>query len=85
VLDPCPTWRGDGKEIVYLDGNRIWSVPVDTSSDELRAGNPAPFFSVRPINQVLDVSPLAVSRDRSRFYFPQALEQPDSDVIHVAT
>ena len=26
---------------------------------------------------------LAVSRDGSRFYFPQAVEQPDSDVIHV--
>jgi hypothetical protein len=26
---------------------------------------------------------LAVSRDGSRFYIPQAVEQPDSGVIHV--
>jgi len=31
----------------------------------------------------LDLTALAVSRDGSRFYFPQAVEQPDSDVIHV--
>ena len=36
--------------------------------------NPTPLFSVRPVNRVLDVSPLAVSRDGSRFYFPQAPE-----------
>jgi hypothetical protein len=77
-----PTWRKDGKEIVYLDGNRIWSLPVDTSSGEVRAGVPEALFSVRPVGRVLDVSPLAVSRDGSRFYFPQAIEQPDSDVIH---
>ena len=80
-----PTWRKDGKEIVYLDANRIWSLPVDTSSGEVRAGAPAPLFSVGPVSRVMDVSPLAVSRDGSRFYFPQAVEQPDSDVIHVKT
>jgi len=30
-------------------------------------------------------SVLAVSRDGSRFYYPQAPDQPDSDVIHVRT
>jgi hypothetical protein len=29
------------------------------------------------------VTPLAVSRDGSRIYFPQAFEPPDSDVIHI--
>ena len=78
-----PAWRKDGKEIVYLDANRIWSLPVDTSSGEVRAGVPAPLFSVGPVSRVMDVSPLAVSRDGSRFYFPQAVEEPDSNVIHV--
>ncbi len=33
-----PVWRKDGKEIVYLDGNRIWSLPVDTSGGEFNPG-----------------------------------------------
>jgi predicted Ser/Thr protein kinase len=78
-----PMWRKDGREIVYLDENRIWSLPVDTSSGEVRAGVAEPLFTVRPVSRALDLTPLAVSRDGSRFYFPQAVEQPDSDVIHV--
>jgi serine/threonine protein kinase len=80
-----PTWRGDNKEIIYLAGNRIWSVRVDTVGDELRFGNPAPLFNVGPTNRVLDMSQLAISKDGSRIYFPQAIPQPDSDVIHVLT
>ena len=80
-----PVWRKDGKEIVYLDGNRIWSLPVDTSSGEFNPGTPVPLFSVRRVGGVLDVSHLAISRDGSRIYFPQAVEQPDSDVIHIRT
>jgi hypothetical protein len=34
-------------------------------------------------NYVRDLNFLAVSRDGSRFYIPQAVEQPASDVIHV--
>jgi len=79
-----PVWRKDGKEIVYLDENRIWSLPVDTSGGEFQRGTPAPLFSVRPVgSRVLDVSPFDVSRDGSRIYFPQAVEQPDIDVIHI--
>jgi len=78
-----PMWRKDGREIVYLDDNRIWSLPVDTSSGEVRAGVAEPLFPVRPVSRALDLTALAVSRDGSRFYFPQAVEQPDSDVIHV--
>jgi hypothetical protein len=78
-----PVWRKDGKEIIYLESNRIWSVPVDASGPQLRFGTPVALFSVRPVSRVLDVSPLAVSRDGSRIYFPHAPEQPDSDVIHI--
>jgi hypothetical protein len=78
-----PTWRGDGKEIIYLAGDRIWSVQVDTSSGEFRGGAPQALFSVRPWPRVQDVSHLAISRDGTRIYVPQAPEQPDSDVIHV--
>jgi hypothetical protein len=78
-----PVWRRDGKEILYLGGGQIWSVRVETSSEEVRTADPVPLFSVRPSPRVLDVSQLAVSSDGSRIYFPQAVEQPDSDMIHI--
>jgi hypothetical protein len=80
-------WRKDGREIVYLNGDRIWSVPVDTSGGLLRAGIPEPMFSIRSMEggrRVRGITQLAVSRDGSRIYYQQPVEQPpDSDVIHI--
>jgi hypothetical protein len=84
-----PVWRKDGREIVYLDDfqgrNYIWSVPVAAApGGEFRAGTPSPLFPARlPATTFADLNFLAVSRDGSRFYIPQAVEQPESDVIHV--
>jgi hypothetical protein len=80
-----PVWRKDGKEIVFGDGRGVWSVHVDAASDRLRFGAPELLFSGirRPVGYNLSDRPLAVSRDGSRFYFPQAVEQPDSGVIHI--
>ena len=83
-----PVWRKDGKEIVYLDEyqgrNYIWSVPLAARGNEFQAGTPSPLFPARlPATTFGDLNFLAVSRDGSRFYIPQALEQPESDVIHV--
>jgi len=83
-----PVWRKDGREIVYLDEyqgrNYIWSVPVAASGGEFRAGAPSPLFPARlPATTFGDLNFLAVSRDGSRFYIPQAVEQPESDVIHL--
>jgi eukaryotic-like serine/threonine-protein kinase len=83
-----PVWRKDGREIVYLDEyqgrNYIWSVPVATLRDEFRAGTPSPLFPARlPASTFGDLNFLAVSRDGSRFYIPQRVEQPDSGVINV--
>ena len=83
-----PVWRKDGREIVYLDDyqgrNYVWSVPVATSGGEFRSGTPSPLFPARlPATTFGDLNFLAVSRDGSRFYIPQGVEQPASDVIHV--
>jgi len=83
-----PVWRKDGREIVYLDEyqgrNYIWSVPVAAPGGEFRAGTPSPLFPARlPATTFGDLNFLAVSRDGSRFYIPQAVEQPNSGVIHV--
>jgi len=85
-----PIWRKDGHEIVYLDDdqgrNYIWSVPVTGSGEEFRAGTPSRLFPARlPATTYGDLNFLAVSRDGSRFYIPQAVEQPGSDVIDVRT
>jgi hypothetical protein len=83
-----PVWRKDGREIVYLDQfqglNYVWSVPVVDPGGEFRAGPPVPLFPARlPATTFGDLNFLAVSRDGSRFYVPQAVEQPESDVINV--
>ncbi len=81
-----PVWGKDGKEIVYLDQDRIWSVRVDTSGGQFRAGAPERMFSVRSMEggrRVRGITQLAVSRDGSRIYYQQPVEQPDSDLIHI--
>ena len=83
-----PVWRKDGREIVYLDEfrgqNYIWAVDVDATGREFSAKTPSPLFPARlPATTFGDLNFLAVSRDGSRFYIPQAVEQPASDVIHV--
>ena len=80
-----PVWRKDGKEIVIADQRGVWSVRVDAAGGGLRFGAPELLFSgIRfPIGNIGASRPLAVSRDGSRFYFPQAAEQPDPSVIHV--
>jgi len=85
-----PLWRRDGREIVYLDDyqgrNYVWSVPVTGSGEEFLAGTPSPLFPARlPATTFGDLNFLAVSRDGSRFFIPQAVEQPGSDVIDIRT
>jgi hypothetical protein len=80
-----PVWSKDGKEILYLGPkDEIWSVPVNAAAGKLRLAPPQPLFPVRPpASLVLMFSPLEVSRDGSRIYFAQAVEQPDADLIHI--
>jgi len=82
-----PVWRKDGKEIVIADGPRVWSVRVGMAAGGSHFGAPELLFSgLRwPAGSNASIRPLAVSRDGSRFYFPQAVEQPDSAVIHITT
>jgi len=81
-----PVWRKDGKEVLYLDQNQVWSLRVEAAGGDLRFGTPEPLFPVRPSPALVSgLSPLAVTHDGSRIYFPQAVEQPDSAVIQVRT
>jgi hypothetical protein len=79
-------WRKDGKEIMYFDQDRVWSVRVEGVGTQLRFAPPEPLFSAsRPLGMLSGGRPLAVSRDGLRIYFLQSMEQPDSGVIHVRT
>ena len=84
-----PVWRKDGREIVYLDD--IPGPELHLVGSRRRFGSGVPggysrrryFLRVFPRPRSRDLNFLAVSRDGSRFYIPQAVEQPESDVIHV--
>jgi serine/threonine protein kinase len=79
-------WRKDGKEIMYSQQGRIWSVRVDGVGTQLRFAAPESLFSVAmPLGLLSGARPLAVSRDGARIYFLQSAEEPDSGVIHVRT
>lgn len=81
-----PVWRGDGKEILFLEGSMVYSVAVETRGGVFDAGAPRPLFKVRvPDGLVADSAPLAVSRDGSRILFAQGVEQPDPQLTYVMT
>jgi len=82
-----PVWRKDGREIVYLDGNTLMSIPVDGTGSALHFGSPHPLFSGlrQPAGAVALYMPLAISRDGSRIFWVQGPEEPESNVIQVRT
>jgi eukaryotic-like serine/threonine-protein kinase len=80
-------WRGDGKEIAFVRDNAVWSVAVTSSAGTPTFGSPERLFEgVRRAPSAVGQSQgLAVSRDGSRFFLVQGVEQPDTNVIHVMT
>ena len=84
--DGFPVWRKDGKEILIAGNGGIWSVTVQKAGSEVRFGAPEKLFSGLRFPHGVNASshPLEVSRDGSRIYFVQAVEQPpDSNLINI--
>jgi len=40
-----PKWRGDGKELYYLEGNTLMTVQIDTGAPSFSTGSASPLFS----------------------------------------
>lgn len=81
-----PVWRKDGKEILIASHEGLWSVMVQKGVSGLRFGAPEQLFSGFRLPNGLNGSshPFAASRDGSRIYFVQSVEQPaDSDLINI--
>jgi eukaryotic-like serine/threonine-protein kinase len=52
-------WRGDGKEIYYIDPeNHLTAVSLEEAGDDLHVGSPQPLFTVslRPLGRAYDVT-----------------------------
>ena len=80
-----PVWRRDGAEIVFLNEDQLWSVRVEPRGGDLGFSEPEPLFPVQQPGGVIDVTPLAITRNGARIYMPQPIETIDSDVIHIRT
>ena len=39
-----PYWRGDGKELFYLSGNKLMPVEVNGDGESFQSGNPKELF-----------------------------------------
>lgn len=85
-----PRWRGDGKEIFYIDANGMMTaVPVTTESG-LSSGSPQELFAVRgraPISST-DLYSYDVSKDGRRFIvnrYQKPASVPPLDILLNAT
>jgi hypothetical protein len=79
-----PIWRGDGKEILYLNGSTIYSLRVEVKGNTIHTGPPEALFDVRvPTGIVGYEMPMAVTRDGSRILFAQGVEQPNPQLTYV--
>ena len=83
----APIWRGDGREIIYVSRLAVMSVSVERVGNDVRFGEPHELFhGFRPLpGRNASSRPLAISRDGSRIFWLQGVEQPDSNMIYIKT
>ena len=70
-----PFWRGDGKELYFVSGNKLMAVSVNGAA-EFQAGAPRPLFEIEGVNY-------APSKDGQRFLVPVATERAPAPPINV--
>ncbi len=70
-----PYWRGDGKELFYLNGNKLMAVEVNGDGESFRAGNPKMLFETPLLPGTLR-NRYDVSSDGKRFLINVLAERP---------
>jgi len=70
-----PYWRGDGKELFFVSGNKLMVVSV-SSGTEFQAGTPQPLFEIDGTNY-------APSKDGQRFLVSVVTEKAPAPPINV--
>ena len=73
-------WRGDGKEIFFVAGDRMLMAAAVTAGATFSAGEPKPLFPIRPRTRTLD-SPFDVTADGRRFAVSTASGEEGSSAI----
>jgi hypothetical protein len=71
-----PRWRGDGRELFYLAGGKVWSVEVKTDPT-VQTGAPKELFRAPP------AADFAVRGDGQRFLFAAGVEEAPAPVTVV--
>jgi len=76
-----PRWRGDGKELFYLEGSNLMATPVDLGQPVPRIGTPTRLF-VAPLDPVQRRNRYVVTKDGKRFLFVTPLS-PSARTLQV--
>jgi Tol biopolymer transport system component len=77
-----PRWRGDGKEIFFLEGPTLMRVDVDTEHADFSSGVPSPLFSVN-VEKEERRNRFLVTRDGQRFLVVTRIQATGDSTIGV--
>ena len=78
-----PVWSHDGRELFYLNGDRMMAVEI-TTAPTFRAGTPRLLFEGRYVVSPTSVAAYDVASDGQRFLRVQPMHpDPPSNQIHV--
>jgi dipeptidyl aminopeptidase/acylaminoacyl peptidase len=77
-----PLWRGDGKELFYLNGNKVMAVEVNGDGESFRAGIPKELFEAR-LTPVQRRNRYLVTSDGKRFLMNALPEEHESASFRV--
>jgi len=79
-----PRWRKDGRELFYIEGDRLMSVPLTTGKG-FSAGIPAPLFQMETLREYADpgANTYAVSPDGDRILVRERVGQKTPPVIRI--
>jgi Tol biopolymer transport system component len=80
-----PQWRGDGKELFYLDPDRVLMAVAVTDDPTFAAGVPEPLFEASVITSILSRNRYAASADGQRFLLVSPLATDPRASIFVVT